>query len=116
MRISDWSSDVCSSDLIRPNHLKIDKPQNKSRADSLEILRQHAELFLETCRKVGWRIQPYQITDFTNPIILRPEQLCRFFQAYQPDGIGGSQLSYLFNLAVKSRAINIQCIRQVVKV
>src|SRR3546814_9038217 len=33
MRISDWSSDVCSSDLWCPVHLRVDQPVGRLRAE-----------------------------------------------------------------------------------
>src|SRR3546814_7888372 len=40
MRISDWSSDVCSSDLIEPRHLLADERDDAGLARALVALRE----------------------------------------------------------------------------
>src|SRR3546814_8676715 len=69
MRISDWSSDVCSSDLARwlecgldPARVTVYRPSGKSVADGVAVLDEWPE-YLPDGTLVLLGMKPYQIDD-----------------------------------------------------
>src|SRR3546814_5411267 len=54
MRFSDWSSDVCSSDLTFPHHARQPAPQDAARPDRADIFQAaHRAIHLRLCRPQG---------------------------------------------------------------
>src|SRR3546814_19650710 len=94
MRISDWSSDVCSSDLARwlecgldPARVTVYRPSGKSVADGVAVLDAWPE-YLPDGTAVMLGMKPYQIDDVAQHVA----------------GMKGSDIALVSTLAVISTA------------
>src|SRR3546814_9461643 len=81
MRISDWSSDVCSSDLFMEEWLSLYSSKSGERGIfNREAAQKHVEKFGRRTASLMNPSQPGSMIQFgTNPcgeIILRPKQFC----------------------------------------